>query len=61
MKKKAKTHAEASTRKSHGELLFEIGAEEIPAGMIAKAAGELKALLRAKLVETGLLEEIARR
>src|SRR5260370_17691809 len=27
------------------ELLFEIGCEEIPAGMVAKAAGDLKAYL----------------
>jgi glycyl-tRNA synthetase beta chain len=43
--------------KNFGDLLFEIGCEEIPAGMIQKAAEELKALLEAKLVENGLLPE----
>jgi glycyl-tRNA synthetase beta chain len=57
VKQKRKAHAPVAARKSHGELLFEIGAEEIPAGMIAKAASELKALLQSKLVENGLLEE----
>jgi glycyl-tRNA synthetase beta chain len=41
--------------KKFGDLLFEIGAEEIPAGMIEKAASEVKALLEAKLVEQGLI------
>ncbi len=49
------------TGKNFGELLFEIGCEEIPAGMIQKAAEELKALLESKLVANGLLpENIAR-
>ena len=56
MKKKSKAHAAIVSRKSHGELLFEIGAEEIPAGMIAKAATELKALLQSRLIDSGLLE-----
>jgi glycyl-tRNA synthetase beta chain len=43
--------------KNFGDLLFELGCEEIPAGMIQKAAEELKALLEAKLVENGLLPE----
>ncbi len=29
-----------------GDLLFEIGCEEIPAGMILKASAELKAILQ---------------
>jgi hypothetical protein len=45
--------------KKFGDLLFEIGAEEIPAGMIEKAAAEVKALLEAKLVEHGLIAKDA--
>jgi glycyl-tRNA synthetase beta chain len=33
------------TSRATGDLLFEIGCEEIPAGMIARAAAELKAIL----------------
>ena len=40
--------------KARAELLFEIGAEEIPAGMIAKAASELKQILE-KHLETNRL------
>ncbi len=43
--------------KSSGDLLLEIGCEEIPAGMILKAAQELKALLQKYLLANGLLEE----
>jgi len=43
-------------RKS-GELLLEIGCEEIPAGMIAKAAGELQAILAKHLSANGLVCE----
>jgi len=39
------------------ELLFEIGCEEIPAGMIAKACGELKASLEKYLATENLLRE----
>src|SRR6267378_1442977 len=43
------------------ELLFEIGCEEIPAGMVAKAAGDLKAylekLLTAESIGTGVTVE----
>src|SRR4030081_1971286 len=43
------------------ELLFEIGCEEIPAGMIAKAADDLKAyvakLLTAESLGTGITVE----
>jgi glycyl-tRNA synthetase beta chain len=37
------------------EFLFEIGCEEIPAGMIAKAAGELKIILEKYLLTNDLL------
>jgi len=37
-----------------GELLFEIGCEEIPAGMIAKAASELKQILETHLISNRL-------
>lgn len=40
-----------------GDLLFEIGCEEIPAGMIAKAAQELKAILARQLSASGLVDE----
>src|ERR1700719_1547731 len=43
--------------KSSGDLLFEIGCEEIPAGMIAKASTELKAILQKYLVSHGLVTE----
>jgi glycyl-tRNA synthetase beta chain len=45
--------------KIFGEFLFEIGCEEIPAGMIQKAAQELKALLEKYFVAAGLVEEIS--
>ena len=38
-----------------GDLLFEIGCEEIPAGMIAKATEELKSLLQVQLSTNGLV------
>ena len=43
--------------KGCGDFLFEIGCEEIPAGMIVKACGELKALLEKYLVANALLDE----
>ena len=43
--------------KSSGDFLFEIGCEEIPAGMILKASQELKALLQKYFLTNGLLEE----
>jgi glycyl-tRNA synthetase beta chain len=43
--------------KGRGDFLFEIGCEEIPAGMIVKACGELKALLEKYFVANALLEE----
>jgi glycyl-tRNA synthetase beta chain len=42
--------------KSRGDLLFEIGCEEIPAGMIAKAAQELKAILATQLSTHALVD-----
>jgi glycyl-tRNA synthetase beta chain len=39
---------------ARGDLLFEIGCEEIPAGMIAKAANELKQILETHLVSNRL-------
>jgi glycyl-tRNA synthetase beta chain len=54
--KKAKVLVAGVGLKRHGQLLFEIGCEEIPAGMIQKAARELKALLQASFVEHGLLD-----
>src|SRR3984957_2971773 len=41
--------------KASDDLLFEIGCEEIPAGMIAKASAELKAILQKYLVAEGLV------
>ena len=43
--------------KGRGELLFEIGCEEIPAGMILKASQELKAILAKHLSANGLVDE----
>jgi glycyl-tRNA synthetase beta chain len=39
-----------------GELLLEIGCEEIPAGMIAKAASDLKQILETQLTSSRLAE-----
>jgi glycyl-tRNA synthetase beta chain len=43
--------------KSRGDLLFEIGCEEIPAGMILKASQELKAILVKHLSANSLVDE----
>ncbi|MGB8838884.1 MAG: glycine--tRNA ligase subunit beta, partial [Candidatus Acidiferrales bacterium] len=43
--------------KLSGDFLFEIGCEEVPAGMIPKASQELKALLQKYFLANGLLEE----
>jgi glycyl-tRNA synthetase beta chain len=49
----------ASTKKpakaATADLLLEIGCEEVPAGMIQKAAEELKALLQTQLTANGLV------
>jgi len=52
LKKNVKAHV-----KPTGDFLFEIGCEEIPAGMILKASQELKALLQKYFLANGLLEE----
>jgi glycyl-tRNA synthetase beta chain len=43
--------------KSHGDLLLEIGCEEIPAAMIPKASQELKAILVTQLSTHGLVDQ----
>jgi glycyl-tRNA synthetase beta chain len=43
--------------KGHGDLLVEIGCEEIPAGMIVKACAELKALLEKYFLANALVDE----
>ncbi len=51
-----KTNLKKSMRE-RGDFLFEIGCEEIPAGMILRACAELKALLEKYFVANALLEE----
>ena len=46
-----------SGSRATGDLLFEIGCEEIPAGMILKASAELKAILQKYFATHGLLVE----
>ena len=57
--KKISASAVSRTSKSSklqtGDLLFEIGCEEVPAGMIPKAAEELKSLLKAQIASNGLV------
>ncbi len=45
-----------STSTTRADLLFEIGCEEIPAGMIARAAQEFKAILATKLSTHALVD-----
>ena len=52
-----KTPARSSAAKPTADLLFEIGCEEIPAGMILKASQELKAILARQLSAHGLVDE----
>ena len=52
-----KVRAAAANGNLRGDFLFEIGCEEIPAGMILKASEELKALLQKQFLANGLLEE----
>src|SRR5580693_6734778 len=52
-----KVKAAAEGGKSRSDFLFEIGCEEIPAGMILKASRELKALLQKHFLANGLLDE----
>ena len=54
---KAKAGCETARRKARGDFLFEIGCEEIPAGMIAKASQELKAILEKYFSTNGLLDD----
>lgn len=42
--------------KGRGDLLFEVGCEEIPAGMILKACAELKVLLEKHFLSNALLD-----
>ena len=46
----------AGTATATGDFLFEIGCEELPAGMIAKASSELKAILEKYFSTNGLLD-----
>jgi glycyl-tRNA synthetase beta chain len=46
-----------AAKKSTGDLLFEIGCEEIPAGMILKSAQEFKSILSKYCTTAGLLDE----
>ena len=46
-----------AAEKIFADFLFEIGCEEIPAGMIAKAATELKVILEKYFLTNGLLAE----
>ena len=55
--RKSSSRAKVSGRKVFGEFLFEIGCEEIPAGMIEKAAHELQELLAKHLVAAGLIAD----
>ncbi len=48
---------QATAGKMFGDLLFEIGCEEIPAGMIAKAVQELKEILSKQLSVHALIVE----
>src|SRR6201987_1058167 len=50
-KSQGKTSATAA-----GDFLFEIGCEELPAGMIAKASNELKAILEKYFSTNGLID-----
>jgi glycyl-tRNA synthetase beta chain len=54
--KHSKAAAAAPKTPARVELLFEIGAEEIPAGMLPRAVGELKTLLEKHLTAENLSE-----
>jgi glycyl-tRNA synthetase beta chain len=58
-KKVSGKQSEKSPVKVTGDFLLEIGCEEIPAGMIAKAAHELKVILEKHLTTNGLVSEAA--
>ena len=53
----AKKPVKATTAK-RVELLFEIGAEEIPAGMLPRAVAELKTILEKHLTAESLIEDV---
>ncbi len=53
--KKSRSNSQPS--KFFGDFLFEIGCEEIPSGMIAKAAAELKVILEKYLLTNELLAQ----
>jgi glycyl-tRNA synthetase beta chain len=50
------TGAKKAATPAFGDFLFEIGCEELPAGMIAKASSELKAILDKYFSTNGLLD-----
>src|SRR5208337_1160180 len=54
--KHSKTPAPVSKAPVRVELLFEIGAEEIPAGMLPRAVADLKAILEKHLIAENLSE-----
>ena len=60
-KSSAKTRAvqKSAGARQFGEMLFEIGCEEIPAGMVARACDELQAILSKRLIEGGLAPEVS--
>lgn len=49
--------AGASSKPTAGDFLFEIGCEEIPAGMIFRASQELKVILEKRLATNRLVDE----
>lgn len=53
----AEHRATSSGGKASGEFLLEVGCEEIPAGMIVKAAQELKAILANHFVAASLVDQ----
>jgi len=62
----AKKHSKAADASQAGpkatkrvELLFEIGAEEIPAGMLPRAVAELKTILEKHLVAESLMDGVS--
>ncbi len=55
-RKKSSKKTPAAPKPTRVELLFEIGAEEIPAGMLPRATAELKAILEKHLVAENLSE-----
>lgn len=52
-----KARAKSAAGKATADLLFEIGCEEIPAGMILRASQELKVILAKQLSTHGLVDE----